>query len=193
MSEEASKTKRNAALLVMDMQRGLVEALSATGPVDRAARAVKAAREEQLLVLFVTTEFRSGHVDVHPWNTPIVGAAASGMFGEGTVSATLHPILQPRSGDVMVTKRRASSFYGTDLDVILRSSQVQRVVLAGITTGGVVLSTLREAADRDYQISVLSDACADGDAELHKSLLTKLFPQQADVIATDDWVKASSI
>lgn len=185
-------TDRDAALLVMDMQQGLIDALSVADPVDAAARAVGAARQMGLLVVFVATQFRTGRADVHFGNHPIANAAASGMFDEGSVQAALHPALEVGPDDVIVTKRRASSFFGTDLDVILRSSDVKQVVLAGITTGGVVLSTLRDAADRDYRVSVLSDACADGDSELHESLFTKLFPQQADVIATHDWIASSS-
>jgi len=55
-------------------------------------------------------------------------------------------------------------------------------VLPGLSTSGVVLSTLREAADKDYRISVLSDCCADPDPEVHQLLLTKIFPRQAEVL-----------
>jgi nicotinamidase-related amidase len=60
-------------------------------------------------------------------------------------------------------------------------------VLTGISTSGVVLSTLREAADKDYQITVLSDCCADMDDEVHRVLTTKIFPRQADVLTVQEW------
>jgi len=61
------------------------------------------------------------------------------------------------------------------------------MVLAGIATSGVVLSTLREAADKDYRITVLSDGCADADEEVHRVLTTKVFLRQADVMTVDEW------
>jgi nicotinamidase-related amidase len=61
-------------------------------------------------------------------------------------------------------------------------------VLTGIATSGVVLSTLRQAADLDYEITVLRDACADGDAEVHRVLLDKVFPRQATILDTDEWL-----
>ena len=81
-----------------------------------------------------------------------------------------------------MTKRRVTGFAGSDLEVILRSQGIGHLVLAGLSTSGVVLSTLREAADKDYRISVLSDCCADPDPEVHQLLLTKIFPRQAEVL-----------
>ncbi len=65
-------------------------------------------------------------------------------------------------------------------------------MLAGIATSGVVLSTLREAADKDFKITVLSDCCADRDEEVHRVLTTKVFPRQADVMTAEEWSKAIS-
>ena len=87
-----------------------------------------------------------------------------------------------------MTKRRVSAFAGSDLDMILRSSEVDELVLCGISTSGVVLSTLRQAADLDYQLVVLQDGCADPDPEVHRVLLEKVFPRQADVMTVDDWI-----
>ena len=76
---------------------------------------------------------------------------------------------------------RVSAFAGSDLEVILRSLRIDTLVLTGIATSGVVLSTLREAADKDYGLVVLSDACLDADPEVQRVLIEKLFPRQADV------------
>ena len=78
------------------------------------------------------------------------------------------------------------------MDVLLRAHQIQHLVLSGIATGGVVLSTFREAADKDFRVTVLSDGCADGDPEVHSILLTKVFPRQAEVVTTADWIQQIS-
>jgi nicotinamidase-related amidase len=96
--------------------------------------------------------------------------------------------LAPRPGETVVVKRRVSAFTGSDLEVVLRAAEVDHLVLAGIATSGVVLSTLREAADRDYRLTVLGDACVDADPEVHRVLTEKVFPRQADVITVDEWV-----
>jgi len=102
---------------------------------------------------------------------------------------TVHPDIAPADGEVTVTKRRVSAFTGSDLEVVLRSFGIQHMVLTGIATSGVVLSTLREAADKDYKLTVIEDCCADGDEEVHRVLTTKVFPRQADVITLEDWCK----
>ena len=60
-------------------------------------------------------------------------------------------------------------------------------MLSGIATSGVVLSTLREAADKDYAITILSDCCADRDEEVHRVLTTKVFARQAEVMKAVEW------
>ena len=101
----------------------------------------------------------------------------------------VHAALEPRPDEPVVVKRRVSAFSGSDLDVLLRAADAGTLVLAGIATSGVVLSTLRQAADLDYRLIVLSDACADRDPEVHRVLLEKVFPRQALVTETDEWIQ----
>jgi nicotinamidase-related amidase len=89
-----------------------------------------------------------------------------------------------------VVKRRTSAFAGSDLVEVLRAGRIDTLVLTGIATSGVVLSTLRQAADLDYGLVVLADACGDADPEVHRVLTTKVFPRQAKVSTVDEWVAA---
>jgi nicotinamidase-related amidase len=111
------------------------------------------------------------------------------MFTAGGPTTELHPALGARSDEPVVVKKRYSAFTGSDLEVLLRSRGITRLVLAGISTSGVVLSTLREAADRDYQLVVLKDACWDGDEEVHRVLTEKIFPRQAEVVTVAQWIE----
>ena len=86
-----------------------------------------------------------------------------------------------------------SAFVGSDLELILRSRGVAELVLAGVTTSGVVLSTLRQAADLDFGITVLADSCADGDEEIHQLLLDRVFPAHAEVVSTATWIAATGL
>ena len=80
-----------------------------------------------------------------------------------------------------------SAFSGGDLDVVLRARAIDSLVLTGIATSGVVLSTLRQAADLDFALTVLSDGCADPDDEVHRVLIEKVFPSQAQVMTVREW------
>ena len=72
--------------------------------------------------------------------------------------------------------------------MVLRAIDATSLVLAGISTSGVVLSTLRQAADLDFGLSVLRDGCADADDEVHRVLCDKVFTRQAEVLDTDAWI-----
>jgi len=96
----------------------------------------------------------------------------------------------PQSGDIVVAKHRVGAFPGTDLDMILRANDIETLVMFGIATSGVVLSTLRHAADADYRLIVLKDCCSDRDAEVHRVLLEKIFPRQARVITAAEFAAA---
>ncbi len=87
-----------------------------------------------------------------------------------------------------MTKRRVSAFSGSDLEVVLRSLEVRSLTLAGIATSGVVLSTLRQAADLDFGLTVLRDCCLDPDDDVHRVLMEKVFPRQATVESAAQWV-----
>ncbi len=100
----------------------------------------------------------------------------------------MHAALTPLDGEPVIVKRRVSAFSGSDLDVLLRGAGADTLILAGISTSGVVLSTLRQAADLDYRLTVLADACADTDEEVHRVLTEKVFPRQALVTTTDEWI-----
>jgi len=88
----------------------------------------------------------------------------------------------------VVTKRRVSAFAGSDLDLILRARQIKRLALFGIATSRVVLSTLRQAADMDYECMVLEDLCADQNADVHQCLVGKVFPRQAAVMSAEEFM-----
>jgi nicotinamidase-related amidase len=175
-------------LLVMDVQRGIVERFAEDGGyLERLSQAIAAARAAGIPVVYVTVSFRPGHPEISARNLTFSAIAAAGGFDEGSPTAEIHPAVAPGPGDVVVTKRRVSAFAGSDLEVILRSLGAGTLVLTGIATSGVVLSTLRQAADLDYRLIVLADACLDRDPEVHRVLIEKVFPRQAAVHSVAQW------
>lgn len=179
----------------MDFQRGIVDGLgdAQTPVVQAAGQAVAGAREHDLPVMFVRVAFRPGFPEVSPSNLTFSQLAGRGSAMHQDDDATqVHPDLAPLPDEPVVLKRRVSAFTGSDLDVLLRGAGADSLVLAGIATSGVVLSTLRQAADLDYRLTVLADACADRDDEVHRVLTGKVFPRQATVTTADEWVAGLS-
>jgi len=180
------------ALVVMDMQNGIVARLGerADELLDTVERAIAAARDRAMNVIFVRVAFRPGAPEVSGRNQSFSALKNAMVMDETSDATQIHPRLALHDGDVLVTKRRVSAFAGSDLDVVLRSLEVDHLVLAGIATSGVVLSTTRHAADMDYGLTILKDACADTDPEVHRVLLEKVFPRQAAVRTVDEWIAA---
>jgi nicotinamidase-related amidase len=178
-----------SALLVMDVQNSIVERFADATVLDRAAAAIAAARGAGVPVIYVRVAFRPGHPEVSPRNKSFAALRDGGGLADDDATA-IHPAVAPEPGEVVVTKRRVSAFAGSDLDVVLRAGAVEELVLCGIATSGVVLSTLRAAADLDYGLTVLSDACTDGDPEVHRVLMDKVFPRQAEVVDVTNWAAA---
>ena len=171
------------ALLVMDVQAGITAMLpGAEAYLGKMQAAVEYAHSQKMPVIFVVVGFRPGLPELSSSNRMF---KAMGDRAKHLIDPA--PALTPGPEDVVVTKRRVSAFSGSDLEVVLRAKGVTHLVLTGISTSGVVLSTLREAADKDFELTVLSDLCADQDDEVQTVLTTKIFPRQAEMLTSGQW------
>jgi nicotinamidase-related amidase len=179
------------ALLVMDVQKGIVARFASDDALlDRLGQAISAARSApDVDVVYVRVAFRDGFPEVAASNKSFsaLTAQSGAMMSESAEATQIHPAVAPAAGEPVVTKRRVSAFAGSDLAEVLRGRRADTLVLTGIATSGVVLSTLRQAADLDYRLVVLADACADSDPEVHRVLTEKLFPRQAEVMTVAEW------
>jgi nicotinamidase-related amidase len=184
--------RTRTALLLMDFQTEIVAMFGdRAGPaLARAADLSAAARAAGLPIIYVTVGFRPGYPEVSPRNASFATLAQGNRFLAGTPGADVAPALRPQPADVVVVKHRVSAFAGTDLEIVLRARGIETLILTGIATSGVVLSTLRHAADTDYRSIVAEDACADRDDEVHRVLTGKVFPRQATVTTTAELVAA---
>ncbi|MFE6735834.1 cysteine hydrolase family protein [Microbacterium sp. NPDC057650] len=179
------------ALLLMDFQNGIAGRYAeGTDVIPNAQRALAAARGAGLPVVFVRVAFREGFPEAASRNRSFGAIADSPMAAHMTETAEATQIVEaltPQATEPVVVKRRIGAF-ASDLDVVLRGLGATDLVLAGVSTSGVVLSTLRAAADLDFGLTVLADACADMDPEVHRVLTEKVFPRQAEVVDVDAWV-----
>jgi nicotinamidase-related amidase len=183
--------EQNHALLIMDIQPGIIDQ---TGDVKeeflkRIGTAIDCARKNSIPVIFVVVGFRPGFPEVSDRNK-LFSSIKNGN-SQGFINPK--PVIELMGDDILVTKHRVSAFSGSDLEAVLRSKNINHLVLGGIATSGVVLSTVREAADKDYQITVIGDLCADSKPDVHQILLEKVFPWQAEVVTCEEWVRQMGV
>ena len=173
----------------MDVQDATIKMLpESKGYLSSVAQAIQIARSKNIPVIFVVIGFRKGYPEASPNNKSFSMIKANPAIAFDTPEAALvHASIAVKAEEIIVTKKRVSAFAGSDLEIVLRSMGITHLLLTGIATSGVVLSTLREAADKDYALTVISDCCADRDDEVHRVLLTKVFIRQAEVIKLEEW------
>jgi len=183
----------HTAVLSMDFSTAIVS-IYAPDPQDllaRAASVLKETRSSGMTVIHVRVGFRPKLPEISPRNTllsAIKNSVKHQQLFEGA-AGEIHPAVAPEGDDISVIKHRVSAFAGTDLDMILRAKDIDTLILFGIATSGVVLSTVRHAADADYRLVVIEDCCADLDAEVHPCLVNKVFPRQATVMSASEFLE----
>jgi nicotinamidase-related amidase len=180
---------RRTALLVMDYQVGIMARLAeTTALLQRTSAAIADVRRAGGHIGWVRVAFTDSDFDAIPPQSVMARMATADRRAAlhiDSPTSQLHDGLHPEADDIAVRKTRVGAFTTTDLDRRLRERGLTAVVLAGISTSGVVLSTVREAMDRDYRIVVLEDACADPDPEVHAFLTGRVFPGYATVVGAD--------
>ena len=178
-----------AALLVMDYQPAWISTLTDSDPLlERAAQAIAVARERGVRVAYCRVAFTPADDAAVPDGNIIFTQLVQrpGGLNDGAPDLDIDRRVAPEPGEKVIRKTRVGAFTRTDLDGWLRGLGIDTLILAGISTSGVVLSTVCDAADRDYRLYVLADACADRDPEIQNTLTGNVFPQRAQVITVAD-------
>jgi nicotinamidase-related amidase len=185
------------AVLSMDCQVGIVSIYTREDKdafLVRVASVLNHARAAGMTIIHIQVGFRPGLPEIGSRNALFSAIKSSEqhqrLFRE-PLGAIPDPIA-PQENEIVITKHRISAFTGTDLSMILRSNNIDTLVLYGIATSGVVLSTLVDAADADYRLAVISDCCADLDSALHDCLIQRFFPTRGSVFSSEDFILASS-
>lgn len=174
------------ALLVMDYQHGTLGRLpEADALLTRAQETIALLRSRGVTIGYVRVGFADGEQPggrmgklITPEVLPILHADAP--------ATQIHDRIAPQDGDIVVRKVRVGPFGTTDLDEQLKARGIDTLLLAGLTTSGVVLSAVRDGHDRDYRLIVVSDLTADPEPDLQQFLISRVIPRQADVIAAAD-------
>jgi nicotinamidase-related amidase len=172
----------NAALIVIDLQKGIV-GLPTVHPageiIGRAAQLARAFRERGLPVVLVhVTGAAPGRTEAGIRN-----------FTRPADWAELVSELEQHPSDYIVAKQRWGAFVGTPLDDYLRQRSITQVFLTGISTSAGVESTARSAYDLGYNVVLVVDAMTDRDPESHSRSIEKIFPRLAETETTANVVE----
>jgi nicotinamidase-related amidase len=195
MASKLSLDPARTALLSMDMQVSIVSRyIKDSELITRAQLVMQHARELGMRIIHVQVGFRRGLPEISSRN-PLFNSIRTNedhrkMF-EGPQGA-IHSAVSPEGSEVVITKHRISAFSGTDLEMILRANEIDTLLMMGIATSGVVLSSWLEAFDKDFRLVALQDCCADLDVSLHAALIEKMFPRLGSVISAADFLGAAS-
>ncbi|HBM3266216.1 TPA: cysteine hydrolase [Klebsiella oxytoca] len=185
MSNQLSNISKNSALLVMDFQTIILNNFLpqeiAGNVIRNTASLIAAARAAAVPVIYISVGFRKGYPEVSKNNTIFSSIKENGMFMADNESTAIHPEVAPAENEVVIVKRRVGAFSFTELEMILRAQGIETLILTGVTTSGVVLSTVGQAFDLDYQLVVAGDCCADPDHDTNLFILDKILPQHAIV------------
>ena len=190
---EVEIDKSRTALLMADFHRdsmGENPVVRKRGTFDRARGVLDAARNAGVFVAYIVVNFRPGYPEVSDLNLTFSSRKTSGLEPASSPGNLIDPSVPPLPGEPIVVKHRVGAFYGTDLDMILRAQGRDTLILMGHATSGVILSTVRYAANADYRLIVVEDGCADRDEDVHSLLMEKVFPRQAAVVSAVDVVRA---
>jgi nicotinamidase-related amidase len=190
---DVTLNKSTTALLIADFYADMMSSIPHAVErrvVEKTRVLQQAARDAGILVCYSATVFRPGYPEISDRNKTFSQRKASGQPAVSDPSQIIHASVKPIEGEIVVGKHRVNALYGTDLDMSLRANNVDTLVILGYATSGVVLSTTRYAADSDYRLIIVEDCCSDSDPEVHDFLTQRIFPRQADVVGSEDIIRA---
>jgi nicotinamidase-related amidase len=187
------------ALIVIDLINDIVHpdgALAASaaevasrGVIAHANALAARARQAGVPVVLVRVGFAPGYPN-HPDHSPLFGLARQrGALLNGSWGTEFHPDLAVDPGDTVIVKPRVSALYATPLAKMLAEWGTERLVICGVSTEAGVLTTARDAHDRDFCVVIAADACASASPALHEAALAMMARtgtvQASDAIAFD--------
>jgi nicotinamidase-related amidase len=145
----------------------------ARGLLDAVQRLVAWARTRDIPVIWLRTAFRPGYVDATR-SMRATSAELAGRLVDGTWGAQLIDGLGRRDEDIVITKKRPSAFFGTELGFVLRGLGVERLILAGTSTNWAIESTARDAESLDFSVLVPRDATGARMGDFHEPALRSI-------------------
>ncbi len=172
------------ALLVMHYQTDILELFPSVAPalLANTRKLCDAAREKGVSVYFAKFHFSPGYPEVSPLNKNGQGVKQLGLFVEDRIS----PELGRQANEPVIIAHRASVFFGTDLQVRLSAQGIDTLIMVGVASTGVMLSSVAYASDADFRLFTVKDCCYDPDQVVHDHLFATAFESRTTVLSLAD-------
>ena len=189
----------NTLLLVADFINDIVHPDGAFGKynaqrviddntLENTNKVIAFARDSKHLIAHVRVGFDSEYTNC-PKNSPMFSKSPEkDILKIGTWGLEFHESIDVKPHDRIITKHRVSALYGTNLEPLMRANNIQNILMCGVSTTYVVESTARELHDRDYNVTVVSDACNAASKQQHDSSINAL-ARFCDIKTTDELVQ----
>ena len=189
------------ALIVVDMQNGFLKPdgfMAKAGlnidqciaAIEPNQRVIAACREAKIPVIFTRYTLRPDYKDAGLLGEVYPALKESGAMVVGTRDWEIADELKPTPEDIILDKQRYSSFYNTNLEVLLRGLGVTLLVVTGVTTNICVESTIRDAFFRDFKVTVLEDCVGAVDEMMQQGPLHSVRYGFGDVMMSDEFIAA---
>lgn len=186
---------QHTALLVIDFINDIIDPdgkisssaafIKENAVIKKVNQVISFARQNKIPVVFVKVGFSADYIEC-PTNSPIFSKAkefqALKLNSWGT---EFDKNLNRLPTDLTIIKHRVSAFYATSLEAFLHANKIQTLIIAGVSTDMAVQSTARDAHDRDYNVTIISDACAAASSEMHENTL-KMLQRFCTVVKSDE-------
>ena len=175
---------KHTALIVMHYQTDILELFSSVAPtlLVNTRKLCDAARAKGVGVYFANLRFSPGYPEVSPLNKNGQGIKQLGLFVDDQPS----PELGRQANEPLVIAHRASVFFGTDFEARLCAHGIDSLIMVGIASTGVVLSSVAYASDADFRLYTVKDCCYDPDQVVHDHLFSTAFESRTTVLSLAD-------
>ncbi|TDY58971.1 hydrolase [Bacillus subtilis] len=177
---------QKTALVIIDLQKGIVPIDQSGQVVPNAKKLVDEFRKHNGFISFVNVAFHDGADALKPQTDEPAQGGSGKMPADW---AEFVPEIGVQDGDYTVTKRQWGAFFGTDLDLQLRRRGIDTIVLCGIATNIGVESTAREAFQLGYQQIFITDAMSTFSDEEHEATLRFIFPRIGKARTTEEFLE----
>jgi ureidoacrylate peracid hydrolase len=199
-----------AAFIVVDMQNDFVapgapmETPAGREMLPTLQRALTFCRANGIKVIYTVHAHRRDGSDMGRYADLFELVANREALIDGEPGVDVYSDVAPQDGEIVIKKHRYSGFYGTDLDIILRSSGIDTVIISGVTTENCCHATARDALFNGYKVAFLSDATGTFDypdlgygalkaEEVHKATLVVFAASTAHVMTTDEFIDLTDV
>ncbi len=172
------------ALVVMHYQTDILGLFPSVAPtlLANTRSLCDAARAKGVSVYFAKIQFSPGYPEVSPLNKNGQGLKQLGLF----INDKIAPELGQRPNEPLIIGHRVSVFFGTDLQARLSAQGIDTLIMAGIASTGVVLSSIAHGSDADFRLYTVKDCCYDPDQVVHDHLFSTAFESRATVLSLAD-------